>query len=310
MAHHDQPSQQGQVTMRTNTVTDSPADVSRHALAGAPNALAFLAALRADADNASAARRAASDELAALRAERQPIAAELARRDGRSVPVIIGRRDLPPEIGERGSPDWKLADIDRRIAEVQARLDRVGGKPLRTLVTRLDRFLAGQRGPLVDVPLPPTRGKTLTAVRAQIAQLDADERAVRAAPEPRAAQVARVETEIAALARSVRWRDGGFASRSEVMQLRHAATVGEPPAQVTGLVVREAPDTVAILAAMFPERMVEMVAATLPPDSSDAIGDGDRARRLAALARERLALEHLEEALVREALADRRPDAS
>jgi hypothetical protein len=192
-------------------------------------------------------------------------------------------------------------------------------QPLKNLVDRLDAFVIGGgiKQPFVGRVSPPPNGETPTAsvkrLRATIAKLRADLAAVEKAPVPLAIAVQRAREQVAALAREGRpqveplfQRDDRFAklawpsSNERMTVFGDVGLIDGAPRRVVGFAAGDLPQSNAMIAWLFEDRLQERVADLIKQSANEKAAltvEAQRQRR-ADLAAELLLIERQEIAAI------------
>jgi len=269
------------------------AEKLQHAPAALARALAFedrAAELHGGVVSAQQRELDANDQLQAARRE-------LARqRQGRH------DRRLPEDLEARLQKAVEAAEAERdRLRSV--REDAAARwQAVKATVTAAEDGLHGVAAEAISdaPPIKPPKGATVEGVRRQIAALDAEAEAAQMAPAPRADAAQRIKAAVEDLAArgepsvDARRREGDPSKLSDRMH-------GD-----AGLW---------LLVSIFKQEVTARLIERLPKDSTNTLTDAQRDRKLAELAEQRLSLERIEEALIRQAEAEgrvvaRRPEAA
>jgi len=201
----------------------------------------------------------------------------------------VRRADDNPRSSLEAELERLLADqkvMQKRLQAEQAVLSACKGW--------IDRLPAGTK--LEPVPVT-ADGRDLAGVRGRIETANAELDALKRAPAPSSDIEARVRDYVRGLAPKV--RGVGASERLSIVW---------PGAQSSsGYISEHTCDPLALLAALFPDRMLSLVMAEVECMANDPLPVAQRAPRVAALERELDELRRVEEALVAGAIAAGQP---
>jgi hypothetical protein len=196
------------------------------------------------------------------------------------------------------NPRLLEAELERLLAE-----QKVGQKQLQAEQAVLsackgwlDRLPAGTKLEPVAVTAD---GHDLAGVRGRIKAAIAELEALRRAPAPSEDIEARVRDYVRGLAPKV--RGIGVGERLSIVWPGAQSSSG------SGYISEHTCDPLALLAVLFPDRMLSLVMAEVERMANDPLPVGQRAPRIAALERELDKLHRVEEALVADAIAAGQP---